>query len=88
MSDAPKRRLSWGDPGSKVTRKTEACVFSRGSRVPVYVAIYPDGTLGLRLSKHRREEYLNVADEYRRAVMLRVANERAAKKAKRKKGNP
>lgn len=78
-----KKRPSWGDPGSRVVRKTSALVYSRGSR-QVIVAIYPDGIIGLRLSKHRREEFVSASDTYRRAVTTRVALERATKRAKRK----
>jgi hypothetical protein len=79
-----RRRPVWGEPGSRVSRLTTATVYSRGSR-PVRVTIYPDGVVGLRLAKHRREEYLSASDLYRQAVTLRVAGERAAKK-KAKKG--
>jgi hypothetical protein len=80
---AKRKRPSWGEPGSHVTRRTTATVYSRGQR-PVLVTIYPDGVIGLRLSKHRREEYVGASDLYRQAVTMRVAAERAAKrKAKR-----
>jgi hypothetical protein len=79
--DAPvkRRRPSWGEPGSHVTRRTTATVYSRGSR-PVIVTIYPDGIIGLRLSKHRREEYASASDLYRQAVTSRVRAERDAKR--------
>jgi hypothetical protein len=69
-------RKAWGTPGSKVTRK--------GRRRPVIVTVYPDGIIGLRLSKQRREEYVDAASTYRGAVVQRVANEKAAKKKARK----
>lgn len=83
--DAPvkARRPRWGEPGSRVTRRTTATVYSRGSR-PVIVTIYPDGIIGLRLSKHRREEYAGAADLYRQAVTTRVRIEREAKRKARK----
>jgi hypothetical protein len=80
---APRKK--WGDPGSKVARKTEARVFSQGAPRTVIVAIYPDGVIGLRLSKHRREEFVHASDVYRQAVMQRMVNERLAKR-KAKKG--
>ena len=73
-------RKTWGDPGSKVRRATSAAVFSAGKRRPVIVTIYPDGIIGLRLARSRREEFVDAASEYRRAVLLRVAAERAAKR--------
>jgi hypothetical protein len=73
-------RKSWGQPGSHVTRKTEACVFDAGGRRPVVVSIYPDGLIGLRLFKRRREEFVFASDIYRQAVVARVAAARAAKK--------
>jgi hypothetical protein len=76
-------RKKWGDPGSRVARKTEARVFSQGAPRTVIVAIYPDGVIGLRLSKHRREEFVHASDIYRQAVMTRKANERAAKRRKK-----
>ncbi len=76
---AKRRRPTWGEPGSHVTRRTTATVYSRGTR-PVIVTIYPDGVIGLRLSKHRREEYANASDLYRQSVAARVVSERAAKR--------
>lgn len=77
------RRPSWGEPGSHVTRRTEAKVYSRGFR-QVIVTVYPDGVIGLRLAKQRREEFVNASDAYRQAVMLRGAIEREAKRKARK----
>ena len=79
IEKARRKRPSWGEPGSRVTRRTTATVYSRGAR-PVLVTIYPDGVIGLRLSKHRREEFVNASDMYRQAVATRVASERAAKR--------
>lgn len=82
---AKRKRPSWGEPGSRVSRRTTATVYSRGARA-VIVTIYPDGVIGLRLSKHRREEYVGASDQYRQAVTMRVRLERDAKrKAKGKK---
>ena len=77
------RRPKWGEPGSKVARKTEARVFSRGLR-PVFVYTFPDGQIGLRLQGTRTIEYINAADAYRNAVTQRKALERAAKRKGRK----
>lgn len=67
-----------------VRRRTAASVFSSGSRRPVIVTIYPDGLIGLRLHKQRREEVVPADVVYREAVVARVAFERAQKrKAKR-----
>ena len=74
------RRPKWGDPGSKVRRTTTARVFSSGASRPVIVSIYPDGVVGFRLSRNRKEEFCYADDLYRQAVMTRKANERAAKK--------
>ena len=76
-------RPLWGEPGSKVVRKTAATVFSRGMR-RVIVTVYPDGVIGLRLAKERKEEFINAADAYRQACLTRKALERAAKKKARK----
>lgn len=81
---AKPRRPRWGEPGSRVTRRTSAVVFSRGSR-PVIVTVYPDGIIGLRLSKHRTEEFAHAADIYRGAVTARVRAEREAKRKKKAK---
>jgi len=82
-SDTPrKRRPKWLEPGSKVTRKTRATVYSRGARA-VIVTLYPDGVIGLRLTKHRREENVDAADVYRRAVAERVAIERAQRRKRK-----
>lgn len=78
------KRPRWGQPGSRVTRKTEASVFSAGRRRKIVVTVYPDGVIGLRLLRHKREEFIDAASAYRDAVMWRVAQERAKKKAARK----
>lgn len=80
----PGARKKWGEPGSKVARKTGATVFSNGGRRPIIVAVYPDGIIGLRLLRHKREEYVAASDIFRQAVVNRVAAERAAKRAAKK----
>jgi hypothetical protein len=79
-------RPKWGEPGSKVKRKTTSRVFSAGKYRPVIVTVYPDGVIGLRLHKHKREEYLTADSMYRAAVVARVSAERAAKRKARKGG--
>ena len=87
MSGAKKKaRPKWGEPKSHVTRKTTAAIFSAGKARAVIVTVYPDGVIGLRLSKHRTEEFIDAANAYRNAVVMRKANEREAKKKKRKAG--
>jgi hypothetical protein len=78
------KRPKWGEPGSHTTRRTSASVFSRGARRAVIVTVYPDGVLGLRLSRTRREELVAADTVYREAVIARVAIERAQRKARRK----
>jgi hypothetical protein len=81
---AKAKRLSWGDPGSKCLRRVEAKVWSGGKHRPVVVSVYPDGIVGYRLLGMRREYMRNAADDYREAVRLTVAAERAAKRKARK----
>lgn len=76
-------RPHWGDPGSRVKRVTNATVFSSGARRKVVVTVYPDGTIGLRLLRSRREEYVSADHIYRQAVIERVAFERAQKRRKK-----
>jgi len=81
-----KVRKKWGDPGSKVTRRVEGNkVWSSGKYRDVLVTIYPHGLVGYRLLGQRREYFRGAAEDYREAVRLTVAAERAAKKAARKK---
>ena len=80
---APRKK--WGDPGSKVTRTTTASVFSAGKRRHIAVTVYANGIIGLRLVRHRTEEYIDVVTAYRKAVWARMALERAAKRKARKK---
>ena len=87
MTDEPKpkaKRRKWGDPGSRVVRRTTVAVFSMGKRRPVIVAVYPDGRIGLRLTKQQREEFVFADDTYREAVIRRKANERATRKKGKK----
>lgn len=75
-------RIAWGKPGSKVARKTTARVFSAGAKA-VIVIVYPDGIIGLRLERGRKEEYVEAATLYRQAVVARVRAEKLAKRKKR-----
>jgi len=85
MEAKVRTRKTWGDPGSKVTRATSASIFSSGKRRTVVVTVYPEGIIGLRLVRHRTEEFVDAATIYRQAVMARVSAERAAKRKARKK---
>jgi len=69
-----------------VRRRTAATVFASGQRRPVIVTVYPDGLIGLRLHRQRREEVLCADVAYKQAVSERVAYERARKRKAR--GNP
>lgn len=65
-----------------VRRLTSAYVRERGLR-PL-VAVLQDSILTLRPKGLRREEVLDLAAAYSLAVKMRVARERAERKAKRK----
>lgn len=78
-------RPTWGAPGSKVTRKTNAIVRDRGAR-RVIVTLYPDGTIGLRPERTRREEVVDASWLWQDTVKRRVAFERAQKRAAKKGG--
>jgi hypothetical protein len=66
-----------------VSRQTRAMFRSQGLR-PVIVTVYPEGIIGLRLYRLRREEQLDAATLYERAVKTRVAREHAERRAARK----
>ena len=68
-----------------VTRICEtALVRDMGKLKRLVVTIYPNGTLGLRPEKTRREEAVLLTACYGLAIKQRVAKERADKKGKRK----
>jgi hypothetical protein len=70
-----------------VTRLSEeSMVRDCGRLKPLVITIYPGGTIGLRPSKTRREEFISAAACYETAIKMRVRGERAEKKASRKKG--
>jgi hypothetical protein len=73
-------RKVWGDPGSKVTRKTAAFVWSSGKGRLVVATVYHDGIIGTRLLGSRTEYYTLLADIHRNAVAGVAAAKRAAKK--------
>lgn len=78
-------RVKWGAPGSRVSRKTSAVVRDRGAR-RVIVTIYPDGIIGLRPERTRREEAVDAGWAWYAAVKARVAAEKAAKRKAKKGG--
>lgn len=73
-------------PRRAVKRRSNATVFSSGKRCAVIVTLYPDGLIGLRLFRHRREEFIDPAAAYREAVAYRAAIDRAKKRAAKKAG--
>jgi hypothetical protein len=56
----------------------------RGRRI--VVSLEPGDLIGFRLERTRRTEYLTVAGCYERAVIVRVAHERAEKRKAKQKG--
>jgi hypothetical protein len=76
-------RVAWGKPGSKVTRRTTALVRDRGLR-KVVITVYPEGMIGLRAERTRKEEMVDAAWLWQYAVKARVTAEKLAKRAKRK----
>jgi hypothetical protein len=63
-----------------VTRRSDATVRDRGRSRRIVVTLYPNGTVGLRQEKTRREEIVSLASCWGLAVKQRVAQERADKK--------
>jgi len=66
-------------------RRTDARVQDQGSR-RLIVTLYPDGCIGLRPERTRREETVSLSACWQMAVRQRVAYERAQKKAAKRKG--
>lgn len=60
----------------KVKRETSATVRDGGRERQVIVTVYPDGTLGFRLKRTRREYCLSAAACFNRAVAQAAAAER------------
>lgn len=81
--EAKRNRPKWGEPGSRVIRRTASTVFSQGARREVIVTVYPNGLIGLRLHKTRKEEIVCADMVYRDAVIDRVAYEKRKKKGKK-----
>jgi len=71
-----------------IRRVSDSPVREAGKLRPLVVTIYPNGTIGLRPSKTRREEIITLEAAWSLGVKQRVAREqaiqRAAKAAKRK----
>lgn len=67
-----------------VTRRSDATVRDGKRPRRIVVTLYPNGTLGLRPEKTRREEVVSLAAVWSIGVKQRVATERAASKTARK----
>ena len=77
-------RVPWGSPGSKVSRKTTATIFSAGRGRQLVVSVYPDGIIGVRQLGFRTEYFTRAEDAFRNAVVAALAAKRAAKKKAKK----
>ena len=77
-------KKKWGEPGSKVTRKTTAMIFSAGRGRFLMVSVYPDGIIGVRMMGTRTEYFTRAEDAFRNAVVDALAAKRDAKKKARK----
>ncbi len=67
----------------RVTRKSSALVRDGGRSRQLVVTMYPGDLLGLRPERTRREELIPLTAIYSLAVKMRVAQQRADRKAKR-----
>lgn len=67
-----------------VTRRSEETVREAGKLRRIVVTLYPNGTIGLRPEKTRREEILPIEAVYITALKARVASERATSGKKRR----
>lgn len=72
------------DATKPVTRRTPAAVRDAGRTRRLVVTIHPNGTLGLRPERTRREETITLEAIYSLAVKQRVAKEQADKKKAKK----
>ena len=70
-----------------VTRKSSTTIRDAGQRRELVITLYPNGLIGLRPLKTRREERITIEAVYSLAVKQRIALERAAKRT-RKRGTP
>lgn len=79
-------RKTWGAPGSKVSRKLPAKVWSAGQYRDVVFSLYPDGVIGMRLAKHsfKSEVHAMAGDIFRWASAKQTRAEHAKRKAERK----
>ena len=66
-----------------VRRKSRETIRDAGRTYALVVTLYPNGLLGLRPERTRREELIPLAAVWFSAVKMRVAAEVAAKRAKR-----
>lgn len=67
-----------------VTRRSEVTKRSAGKLLRICITLYPDGYLGLRLERSRKEETIDLAAVFDIAVKQRVAYERMLKAKARK----
>lgn len=81
-----QKRTPWGKPGSRVSRKLPAKVWSAGKYRDVVFSLYPDGVIGMRLAKHSlKSEVKAMAGDIFRWVAARQARAETARlKAERK----
>lgn len=66
-----------------VTRRSESVVRDGTKRRRLVVSIHPGGFIGMRLEKTRREETIDFESVWSMAVKMRVAHEKAQRKASR-----
>jgi hypothetical protein len=64
------------DLSKRVSRRTNATIREAGKARRIVVTLYPNGTIGLRPEKTRREELLSVEAAWSWAVKARVAEEK------------
>lgn len=78
MDDPKETKGTTMTPLTKIVRRqTEATVRDGCRRRRLVVTLYPNDTLGLRLSKTRREELVTLESIYALAVKQRIRGERA-----------
>lgn len=65
-----------------VTRRSEETVRECGKLRRIVITLYPNGTIGLRPEKTRREEILPIEAIYMMAIKARVLAQRTDKKRK------
>jgi hypothetical protein len=63
-----------------ITRRSEERVREAGKSRRIVVTLYPNGLIGLRPERTRREETVPIDVIYLKAVKARVLAERAAKR--------